>query len=85
MDGRTRAATDAAPLIDAHRTDLAVLADALRALFVEVVVKTSRPDPKARTDLPISLLTEVDRKENYRMSAPIGTSQAREFHGKTNR
>jgi hypothetical protein len=44
-----------------------ILADTLRALFVEVAVNDILTDPKARTDSRISLLTGVHRKEIKRL------------------
>jgi hypothetical protein len=44
-----------------------VLADTIRALFVEVAVTDILTDPKARTDSRISLLTGVHRKEIKRL------------------
>jgi hypothetical protein len=44
-----------------------ILADMLRALFVEVAVSDILTDPKARTDSRISLLTGVHRKEIRRL------------------
>jgi hypothetical protein len=44
-----------------------ILADMLRALFVEVAVTDILTDPKARTDSRISLLTGVHRKEIRRL------------------
>ena len=44
-----------------------VLADALRRLFVEIAANDLLPDPKARTDSRISLLTGVHRKEIRRL------------------
>jgi hypothetical protein len=46
-----------------------VLADALRALFVDVAVNELLPDSRARTDSRISLLTGVHRKEIRRLRA----------------
>jgi hypothetical protein len=44
-----------------------ILADMLRALFVDVAVNDILADPKARTDSRISLLTGVHRKEIRRL------------------
>lgn len=44
-----------------------VLADTLRALFIEVAVNDILTDPRSRTDSRISLLTGVHRKEIKRL------------------
>lgn len=46
-----------------------VLADLIRALYVEVSVRELLTEPKARTDSRISLLTGVHRKEIRRLRA----------------
>jgi hypothetical protein len=44
-----------------------ILSDTLRRLYVDIAVKDLLPDPKARTDSRISLLTGVHRKEIRRL------------------
>ena len=52
-----------------------VLADLLRALYVDVATNDLLPDPRARTDSRVSLLTGVHRKELRRQRVPAATPE----------